>query len=115
MLTLFGTLKHPFPVFQPDQTTGEALGLADLLDVVLTAVTYGAGLLLFVLLIYGGFSYMIAGGDEKAVTKAKAIMTNAGIGLVIVVCAWFVVAILQTVLGFTGILQLRFTGPGGGA
>lgn len=112
LLISFGTLTHPFTVFQPSPAGG-GLGLADLLGAVLTAVTYGAGILLFIYLVIGGFKYMSAGGDDKAIQSAKKILTNAVIGLIIIVAAWFIVAIAQTVLGFGGILELNFPGPGG--
>ncbi|HPT08281.1 MAG TPA: pilin [bacterium] len=46
------------------------------------------GILLVVLIIYAGFLWMTAGGSEDQVSKAKKIMTNAIIGLVIVFFAW---------------------------
>lgn len=110
MLTLFGTLKHPFTIFQATPSGG-GKGFSDLLGSALTAVTYGAGVLLFIYLVMGGFKYLTAGGDEKAIQEAKKIITNAVIGLVIVVVAWFVVAIVQTVLGFGGVLEFNWPSP----
>ena len=46
------------------------------------------GIILLVLLIAGGFMWMTAGGNAEQVTKARTMMTNAFIGLVIIVLAY---------------------------
>lgn len=58
-----------------------------------------AGLLTFFYLIFGGFKYMTAGGDEKAVTSAKNMITNAAVGLIIIFCAWWIMHIIEIVIG----------------
>lgn len=42
-------------------------------------------------LIWGGFRYITAGGNPDAVKKARATITNAIIGLVVVILAWVLV------------------------
>ena len=58
------------------------------------------GVLFLILMIYGGYVWMKARGNESEVTRAKDILTNAGIGLVIVVLAYaisyFVIFYLQS-------------------
>ncbi len=46
------------------------------------------GIILVILIVYGGILWMIAMGDEKKIDKAKAILTNAIVGLVITVAAY---------------------------
>jgi hypothetical protein len=46
------------------------------------------GMVILVLIIYGGFLWMTAAGNDDQVTKAKKIMTNAVIGLVIVMASY---------------------------
>lgn len=46
------------------------------------------GIILVVLLIYGGFLWMTAGGGETQITKAKKIIFNSIIGLVITIAAY---------------------------
>lgn len=46
------------------------------------------GILLLVYLIYGGFLWMTSGGSEDGAKKAKTMITNAIIGLLIVVAAF---------------------------
>jgi len=42
------------------------------------------GIVLVILIIYGGFLWMTAGGNEEQVSKAKKILRNAVIGIVII-------------------------------
>lgn len=48
------------------------------------------GIVLLVVIIYGGFLWMTAGGDETQVEKAKAWILNGIIGLIIVLLAYAV-------------------------
>ena len=99
-------LKNP-TAYEP---AGDA-GLGNLLNNVINGITVATGVLLFLYLVYGGIMYMIASGDEKAVIKAKNIMTNAGIGVIVVACAYFIVQIFGRILGFPNIFDLNFPGP----
>ena len=42
------------------------------------------GVLFFILMVYGGFNWMIARGDDTLITKAKDTITAAIVGLIIV-------------------------------
>ena len=46
------------------------------------------GIIAVVLVLYGGFMWMTAAGNEERVTKEKQILTAALIGLVIIIMAW---------------------------
>jgi hypothetical protein len=46
------------------------------------------GLIAVVLIIYAGFLWMTAGGNEEQVSKAKKLITNAVIGLIIIMAAY---------------------------
>lgn len=46
------------------------------------------GVLLVALLVYGGYLWMTAGGEEEKITKAKQIIRNAIIGIAIVLSAY---------------------------
>jgi len=47
-----------------------------------------SGFLLAIYLVYGGFLWMTSGGEEEKIKKAKGMITNAIIGLVIVILAY---------------------------
>ena len=65
------------------------------------------GIVFVILLIYGGYSWMTAGGNEDKVTKAKETITRAIIGLVIVASAYSITYFVLT--------NMSAIGEGGGA
>lgn len=69
-------------------TTSAGASLTGLVGLVVQAVLNLLGAILFVLFVYAGFLWTTAQGDEKQVQKAKDIMGNAVIGLVITILAY---------------------------
>ena len=65
-----------------------------------------AGMLLLLYLLYGGFRLMTSGGDPKAGEAAKAKITTAVIGFVIIFAAYWIVQIVARVLGLQGITNI---------
>lgn len=65
-----------------------------------------AGIAFFFMFILGGLRYLTAGGDEKAAASARATLTQAMIGLVIVVSAFLITQLLFTIFGIKGFIQL---------
>ena len=60
-----------------------------------------AGLIFFFQLISAGFSYMTAAGDSAKIQSATKNLTNALIGLLVVISAFFLAQIIQVVFGIT--------------
>lgn len=60
----------------------------------LTAV----GLLFFILIFYGGFSWMIARGNEEKITKARNTVVAALIGLLVVLASYALTILISGVL-----------------
>ena len=58
-----------------------------------------AALAFLVMVIFGGFQFMLSGGDPKAVGGAKNTLTFAIIGIILVIASWL---ILQLVAEITG-------------
>jgi hypothetical protein len=56
------------------------------------------GLIFLILVIYGGFEWMVAGGDEAKVTKAKDIFTQAVFGLIFIAAAYLLVNFVSQVI-----------------
>jgi type IV secretory pathway VirB2 component (pilin) len=69
-------------------SAGGGEGLPDMVGRIIKVVLGLLGVVLVVIIVYAGFLWMTAGGDEKKVKDAKAWMTNAIIGLVIIVAAY---------------------------
>ena len=63
-----------------------ARSIGDIIGLVLSFV----GVIFLLLIIYGGISWMFSAGNEQKVEKAKNIIINAVIGLVIVFAAYFI-------------------------
>lgn len=55
-----------------------------------------AFVLAFVMLLVGGIRWIMAGGDEKSVEKARNTITAALIGLVVVLIAYAIIRIVET-------------------
>lgn len=69
------------------------------------------GIVAVVIVLYGGFVWMTASGDPEKVDRAKRILINGGIGLVIIFMSWGITTfILTSILGATG----GGSGSGGG-
>lgn len=58
------------------------------------------GIIFIILIIYAGFTWMTAGGDEQKVTTAKETIKKAIIGLVIIVSAYAITAFVFKALPF---------------
>jgi len=56
------------------------------------------GTLFLILIIYGGFTWMFARGNEQEVKKAKDLITQAVIGLVIVLAAYAITSYIGSSL-----------------
>lgn len=81
--------------FKISKTVGENSGYStkdlDLIEIVITAIQLVLsvlGIIFIIFIIYSGFSWMMAGGNEETVTKAKRVLKNAAIGLVVVIGAY---------------------------
>jgi hypothetical protein len=68
--------------------TADASDINKLIAVVIQDVLGLLGIIFLILVIYGGVNWMTAEGDEEKVKKARKIVTNATIGLVIVIAAY---------------------------
>lgn len=80
--------------------------LAPLFQNVVTAVMALVGIGLFIMLIVSGFTFLTSAGDPKKLEMAKATLSNAILGLVLVVVAVF---ILRLIGAFTGIGDILTT------
>jgi hypothetical protein len=75
---------------------------------VVVALTALVGVALFVMLIVGGYGFLLSGGDQKKLEKARGTLTAAITGVVIIVIAYL---ILLTIQYFTGVNVTQFTIP----
>ena len=67
------------------------------------------GIIFIVLMLYGGYLWMMARGNEEQVTKAKELIQAAVIGLIIIIAAYAISFFI-----FDRITRKTLTTPGGG-
>jgi hypothetical protein len=60
------------------------------------------GLVATIMIIYGGFLYITAGGDDAGAEKGKKILLYAAIGLIVVLISY---ALVNTILGAGSIVE----------
>ncbi len=70
--------------------------LPDVVGRVINVVLGFIGILLLIYILYAGFLWMTAGGEDKKVEQAKTMIKNSIIGLLIIIAAF---AITNFVLG----------------
>ncbi len=58
-----------------------------------------AGIVLFILLIIGGFKYITSGGDPKAVEGARKTLTSAIAGLIIILLSYLILLLITNITG----------------
>ncbi|MDP3994377.1 MAG: hypothetical protein Q8P91_00915 [bacterium] len=96
--------------------TGEPNIPAQLVDLeevfknVVNVVLGFAGLAFFVLLLVGGFKFMTAGGDPKAIDSARKTLTSAVAGLLIVILAYLVLVFIEKITG-VDLTKFRIVNP----
>lgn len=82
--------------------------IAELAGVIVNVALSMIGILFFILMLYAGITWMKAMGSTEDITKAKEMIIQAIIGLIIVMSAYAISNLVFTSLGASG-------GGGGGA
>jgi len=89
-----------------DYGTYTGLGTADIREGVMSIVRLllgFLGIIAIVIILYGGFTWMTAAGNEEKVGKAKQIITAGIIGLVIIFIAYALAAfVINQLIEATG-------------
>jgi hypothetical protein len=58
-----------------------------------------SGVVLFVMLIIGGFKYLTSGGDPKAAESARKTITYSILGLVLIALSYLILVFIETITG----------------
>lgn len=97
-ISLAGTAPDPGSLLQgtgreagfdvSDSETQLTRFIGQIINVILSVL----GVIFFVLLVYGGFLWMTSAGNEDKVKKAKTLITDAIIGLIIILAAYAISA-----------------------
>ncbi len=84
-----GTAGCAVPISSFNELFGNVLGI----------IVPFAGVGLFIMLMIGGFKYITSGGNPKALESAKATITYAVIGMVLVAGAYLVIELIVQLTG----------------
>ena len=77
------------------------LTLSQKIGRIIQAVLASVGVLFLILTVYGGVTWMLSRGNEQQAAKAKSILTNAIIGLIIVLSAYIITTMMIRFWGET--------------
>lgn len=80
--------------------------LGDVVSALVPILFVTTGLILLLFLVWGGFGIMTSGGDPKAMEAAKAKITNAITGFVIIFVAFWLVQLLGLIFGISQFRQI---------
>ena len=86
------------------QPTGSDLGgstsaVEKLISNVLVVLTIVAGISFTLYFLLGGLNWITAGGDKGKIEKAKGMMTNGAIGMIVIAVSYSIVWIVGKALG----------------
>jgi hypothetical protein len=85
--------------FQNFKFSGKNLG--DIISALLPYIFTLAGIILFALLIMGGFELLTSGGNPAKTKKAQGRITSALIGFLIIFLAYWITQILEVIFGIS--------------
>jgi hypothetical protein len=110
MNDIVGPITNPLPVEYQTVFSGGGLFITNVLRLFFVA----AGIYALLNFLIGGFGFINAGGDSKAIEKAWAKIWQSLLGLVLIIGSFALAAIFgQLIFGDpTFILQPKIYGPG---
>jgi len=80
-------------------TSGESVPLPQLIGNYIQIFLSLLGVIFLVLMLYGGFKWMKARGNATEVDKAKEVIINAVIGLIIIAASYAITAFILSAVG----------------
>ncbi|MBI2641468.1 hypothetical protein HYW87_02630 [Candidatus Roizmanbacteria bacterium] len=76
--------------------------LGDLINKLVGFLVPLAAIILFLILVWGGFNYMMSAGDPEKVKSARAKITSALIGFILLILSYLIVKVVELIFGFGG-------------
>jgi len=84
------------------QGTGNNVTLAAIVNRVVQFLIPVAGIILLLVLIWGGYDYMMSGGTPDKIKSAQAKLTTAIIGFILLITSYILVKVITMIFGITG-------------
>ena len=76
---------------------------AEVINAVLPFVFVIAGLALFLMFFFGGFTIFVSAGNPEKTKQGQQMIVNALVGFAIIFAAYWIIELLQYSLGFTAL------------
>lgn len=86
----------------PVYAVSDPAKIADIVDIlgnIISLLAPIAGIAFLIMLIVGGFQFVTSGGDPKAAGHARATLTFAVIGIILVVASWLILLLIENLTG----------------
>ncbi|KKR11262.1 MAG: hypothetical protein UT39_C0009G0022 [Candidatus Woesebacteria bacterium GW2011_GWA1_39_21] len=99
-------MTNPVPSVHVEGSVATIKGFEWIFQNVVASVLFLAGIILFIMLILGGFKYLTSAGNPENAAAAQKTITYAIIGIVIVALAYLILVLIQQ---FTGANVTQFT------
>lgn len=103
--TIGGNGLGPFGNISSQGDYGGATALVNTISSVLGLMTVIGAIWFLLQVVFGGYEWMSASGDAKRIETARNRITNAFIGLVVIVAAWSILAVTGKFLGFNTLIN----------
>ncbi len=94
------TILHYLKITAEAAGFAEPKSIAEIVGAIIGAFLSFLGIIFLCLIIYGGFIWMTSGANETKILKAKEILRNAIIGLIIIIASYAITSFV-----FHSILQ----------
>lgn len=88
---------------------GQSLGLGSLISTIVSAALVLAGIIMLFLFVLGGIGIIAGAGNDnpESMAKGRQAITSAIIGIIIVIAAYWIIQIIESVTGLN-ILNVPF-------
>jgi|SRR3989339_141854 len=116
MPSFFGDIQNPITQVNPGASVYENAsgGLPVFINNIVKVILVGGGLFAFFNLIFAGFTYITANGDQKKLEAAVSSINMSILGLTVMVAAGIITGIVSFILfgDPLAIMQPTILGPG---
>lgn len=86
-------------LFQGSAATTEYSSTSKLINNILPNVYVAAGLIIFFMIVFGGFTIIANAGNKDKVADGSKTITSAIIGLLVLFASYWIIQIIQVVTG----------------
>jgi hypothetical protein len=92
-------LINPIPGTHTVDNIATIKGLEWIFQNIVTSILSFAGIVLFILLIVGGFKYLTSGGNPESVASAQKTLTYAILGIVLIALSYLILVLIEYLTG----------------